>query len=269
MALKPRVIHLQLGLEKPVRILHLTDAHISIADDQDIEWCMERAAVRREVFFKEGNRPERDPVAYMEEAMEYSKNFDCTVFTGDIMDHAFHGSEVIARNVLAGKDYMFCAGNHELYKYIAPNEFTRDFSGVLDEVQTFFRGNLRMESRIVGGVNVVTVDNSRVTVWPEGVLDFLKAEVAKGLPILLFCHCPLNDRMRSLTYSFNPETGTEEQRKIATASAEIVNYIAEEPLFKATFAGHYHYNTSESLNGKTTYILGGLFKGIVGEILVD
>jgi hypothetical protein len=58
-------------------------------------------------------------------------------------------------------------------------------------------------------------------------------------------------------------------RHRSATSARIVNYIAEEPLFRATFAGHYHFTTTESLNGKTTYILGGLFKGIVGEILID
>ena len=53
------------------------------------------------------------------------------------------------------------------------------------------------------------------------------------------------------------------------ASVDIINYIAQQPLIKATFAGHYHFNATESINGKTTYILGGLFKGIVGEIYID
>lgn len=269
MSLYPNKIHLHFGLEKPVRILHLTDAHLSIADDQDIEWCMQRAADRRNVFFKEAQFPERDPVGYLEEAMEYAKDFDCTVFTGDIMDHAFHGSEVIAQKILAGKDYMFCFGNHEYYKYIAPGKFTDDFPSVLEEVQSFFRGNLYFESRIVGGVNIVCANNGAVQ-WTEEMLPLLEAEVAKGLPILLFCHCPLNDKMRSPNYGLNPDgTDTEERIKKCAISAKIVEYIANEPLIKATFAGHYHFNATESLNGKTTYILGGLFKGIVGEIIVD
>ena len=98
------------------------------------------------------------------------------------------------------------------------------------------------------------------------MLPLLEAEVAKGLPILLFCHCPLNDRMRSAEYDLKPDGSNAEK---CAVSAKIVEYIANEPLFKATFAGHYHFNTTESLNGKTTYILGGLFKGIVGEITID
>lgn len=269
MSLYPNKIHLHFGLEKPVRILHLTDVHLSIADDQDVEWCMQRAADRRNVFFKEAEFPERDPVGYLEEAMEYAKDFDCTVFTGDIFDHAFHGSEVIAQKILAGKDYMFCFGNHEYYKYIAPGKFTDDFPAVLEEVQSFFRGNQYFESRIVGGINLVCANNGPAQ-WSEEMLPLLEAEVAKGLPILLFCHCPLNDRMRSPEYDLDPNKPASDEKKARHAmSAKIVNYIAEEPLFKATFAGHYHFNATESLNGKTTYILGGLFKGIVGEITVD
>ncbi|MBQ4323207.1 MAG: metallophosphoesterase [Clostridia bacterium] len=267
--LKPVQIHLHLGLEKPVRILHLTDPHLSIADDKDIEWCMERAAHRRNVFFKEAEFPERDPVGYLEDAMEYAKNFDCTVITGDLFDHAFHGSEVIAKKILAGKDYLFCAGNHEYYKYIAPNVFEPDLSTFRQELQDCFRGDMFFESRIVGGVNIVTADNATAQ-WDKALLPKLEAEVAKGLPILLFCHCPLNDRMRSPEYDLKPGVPvSDEVRQKHAISAKIVNYIAEEPLFKATFAGHYHFTTTESLNGKTTYILGGLFKGIVGEILID
>ena len=50
-----------LGLEKPVRILHLTDIHLSLADDRN-ENMIQYAAGRRNTFFKEGNFPERDPV---------------------------------------------------------------------------------------------------------------------------------------------------------------------------------------------------------------
>lgn len=268
MILKPNVIHLHFGLEKPVRILHLTDPHISIADEQDVEWCMQRAADRRNVFFKEAEFPQRDPIGYLEEAMEYSKNFDCTVITGDIMDHAFHGTCAVTRKLLAGKDYLFCAGNHEYLKYVAPKEFSKDIPSVLQEVQACFRGNMDFESRIVGGVNVIAANNGTV-LWKKDLLPLLEAEVAKGLPILLFCHCPLNDRMRSLEYDrekFLKSGVTEEE---IAASVGIINYIAEQPLIKATFAGHYHFNTTESINGKTTYILGGLFKGIVGEIYID
>ena len=268
MMLHPNKIHLHLGLEKPVRILHLTDPHLSLADECDGEWCRQRAADRRNVFFKEAEFPERDPIGYVEEAMEYSKSFDCTVITGDIMDHAFHGTCAVSKKLLAGKDYLFCAGNHEYLKYVAPKEFSTDIPAVLAEVQACFRGNMLFESRIVGGVNVIAADNGTV-LWRKEILPLLKAEVARGLPILLFCHCPLNDKMRSTDYDREKmlKNGiTEEQ---IAASVEIVNYIAEEPLIKATFAGHYHFNATESLNGKTTYILGGLFKGIVGEILID
>ena len=76
-------VHLNLGLKHPVRILHFSDIHIAVADDIDGDGLKEHSAERRNVFFGLAGFPERSPIGYLEEAMEYSKNFDCTVITGD------------------------------------------------------------------------------------------------------------------------------------------------------------------------------------------
>ena len=89
------------------------------------------------------------------------------------------------------------------------------------------------------------------------------------MPILLFCHCPLTDPMRSLEYDHDKLIATGATEEEIAASVEIINYIAEEPLFQAFFAGHGHFTTTFSLNGKPSHMLGGLFKGIVGEIVID
>ncbi|MBQ2272408.1 MAG: hypothetical protein II337_02985, partial [Clostridia bacterium] len=50
---------------------------------------------------------------------------------------------------------------------------------------------------------------------------------------------------------------------------KVTQYIIDEPAIKAVFSGHYHSTMTEQLGDKTGYILGGLFKGIVGEIIID
>jgi hypothetical protein len=48
-----------------------------------------------------------------------------------------------------------------------------------------------------------------------------------------------------------------------------VEFIKSCPQIKAVFSGHHHSNGTEVLGDKTGYVVGGLFKGIVGEILID
>ena len=275
MNLTPVVVNLHLGLEKPLRILHLTDAHIALADDEDSDALKEKSAARRTVFFNEGKAPLRDPVGFLEEAMEYAKSFDYTVITGDVFDRISHGSVDKIRSVLADKEYLFCLGNHEfsIVTGHAPKEQRGD---ILELLKTVFRGNLFFESKVVGGVNLIATDNSGYY-WTEEQYELLKAEVAKGYPILLFTHSPLENGIRTLDPNHDGRTATIRrliledggtEQTLAT-TCKVTDYIANEPLIKATFGGHFHGNMIKEFGNKNTYILGGLFKGIVGEIHID
>lgn len=263
--LKSNYIHLHFGLQKPVRILHLTDVHLSLADDIDGDDLKAHAAYRRSRFFNEAEFPERDPIGYLETAMEFAKEFDCTVITGDMFDFMSHANFEMTKQILAGKDYMFCAGNHEFCPKVGvPDSFTRKEER-MDEVQSIFRGNMVFESRIVGGVNVITMDNSYFT-WTDNQFERLKAEVARGLPCILFCHVPLT----CPHMNHDPLKPDSKLSKEVIAITDKVNkYIIAEPSIKAVFSGHFHNNGTEQLGDKVGYILGGLFKGIVGEIMID
>ena len=265
MHLKPEITRIHLGLEKPVRILQLTDVHLSLADDVDGDDMKQHAAERRRTFVKEAIYPERDPVGYLEEALDYAKNFDCTIITGDVMDFTSHANKELSKELLAGHDYLFCAGNHEFCPKVGiPDSFERK-EKTLDEIQSLYRGNLIFESRIVGGVNLVAIDNS-CYIWTEDQFAKLRAEVAKGLPILLFCHSPLTYPQMRHEPSHHDLVPTEE---VVAFTKKVTQYIIDEPAIKAVFSGHMHITGREELGQKTGYILGGLFKGIVGEILVD
>ena len=268
MKLNPNRIEFHLGLKKPVKILHMTDVHLSLADERN-ENMIEYSAGRRNTFFKEGNFPERDPVGYLEDALEYAKDFDCTVFTGDVVDFNTYLNYDVAKKILAGHDYMFAAGNHEFTPKPGIDSYEIR-ANVQDYVQSHFRGDMYFESRIVGGVNIVTADNG-FTTWTEKQYEQLKAEVAKGYPILLFTHVPIHpDLLRSDWYNrpnlIDKMGGNEE---MIETSVKVMKYLAEEPLFVGFCGGHWHVNATIDFCGKPCYVVGGLFKGIVGEIYVD
>ena len=269
------VTQFHFGLEKPLRILHLTDAHISLADAQDGDKLAEKAAARREVFFKEGKAPLRDPVGFLEEAMEYGQSCDCIVITGDIFDRISHANAECVRRILGKRDYLFCPGNHE-FCILTGDVGTEYREEVREYLKTVFRGNLVLESRTVGGVNLIAADNSAYF-WTEEQYLLLQNEVAKGLPILLFTHSPLENGLRTLAPTHDLRTakirqlilqggGTEET--IAT-TCKVAEYIATEPLIKAIFAGHFHGHFVKEFGNKKTHIQEALFKGCVGEIYID
>ena len=265
MNFKSNVITLHFGLEKPIRILQLSDVHLSLADDVDGDDMKAHAAKRRRTFFNEADAPERDPVGYLEYAMEYSKNFDCTVITGDVLDFTSHANCEVARKILAGRDYMFCAGNHEFCPRVGvPDSFERKRE-IMGNIQTIFRGDMVFESRIVGGVNLIAMDNSYF-LWTEEQYDKLKLEVARGLPCIIFWHTPLTRKQMTHEQEHSSLVATEDEIKFTRT---VNDYIINEPNIKAVFSGHYHNNGTEQLGNKTGYILGGLFKGIVGEIIID
>ncbi len=274
MYLKPKKIHLHLGLENPLRILHLTDLHLSLSDDRDSDEQKEWAAKRRGIFFREAESPSRDPVGFFEEAMEYAKQFDYTVITGDVLDGLGHANIETARRILSGKEYLYCLGNHEfctMKRGAAPEEE----ESIRSLLKTVFRGNLTLDSHLVGGVNLIAADNSGYR-WTEEQYELLQQEVAKGYPILLFTHSPLENGIRTLDPAFDRRTGVIYNHIVKNYGEEaipttrkVTDYIANEPLIKATFGGHFHADFVNEFGNKTTYILGGLFKGIVGEIHID
>ena len=266
MNLKPNQIHLHFGLEKPIRILHLTDVHLSLSDERNNEDMIPYSAKRRDVFFREANFPERDPVGYLKEAMEYAKEFDCTVITGDLVDFNTYKNYDIAKEILAGKDYMFCAGNHE-FTPKPGNDSMELKRGSWDYVQSHFRGNMHIESRIVGGVNIITADNG-YRIWTKEQLDVVKREVPRGLPIIVFCHVPIANDMLTLEDKENARKLGYTEEEIAESVAT-ATYLKDEPTVKAFFAGHGHHNHYWDFYGKPSYMTGGLFKGIVSEIIID
>ncbi|MBQ2706718.1 MAG: metallophosphoesterase, partial [Clostridia bacterium] len=85
-------------------------------------------------------------------------------------------------------DVFFAAGNHEFSLYVGEAWEDADYRNQsLAKVQAAFGNDIRFSSRIIGGVNLVAIDDG-YSRFDEEHLDLLKAEVAKGLPIVLLMH---------------------------------------------------------------------------------
>lgn len=265
--LKPETIPLHLGLEKPVRVLHLTDPHLALADDTDGDSMKRHARGRRAVFLGESLADDTGRLGRnLEEAMAYGRDFDATVLTGDVIDFVTHANLEEAKRILSPYDYLFCAGNHEYCQRVGiPGSFAyRD--QCMKTVQSAFKGNMLFDSRVVGGVNLITADNA-FYVWSAEQLEQLKEQTARGYPCLLFCHVPLSSPALNHT-SATEELETDEETIALTRA--VTDFIVQSPAIRAVFAGHEHVSSVQMLpGGKPCYILGGLFRGTVGEITID
>lgn len=256
--MKAEKIRIELGLEKPVNISHITDVHLCLADDRDAH-LIAHAAERTGVFYEEAGCPPKTPSEYFREAMEYSENnCDLCIITGDVLDFISKKNIDESREILQDKNYIFTAGNHEFCPRVGvPDSFARRFD-VYGDIQSVFKGNMFFESRVIGGVNLVTIDNSYYN-YSGLQIDLLEKEIEKGLPIILFSHVPLTDPILELKYHHKdlvPDEYMMEQNR------RLLGLVESTELIKAEFSGHWHCRGEKTLFGRVKeFITPGLFKG--------
>ena len=54
------------GLAEPVRLLHITDVHVTRVCEQDSPWQQEQMRKRTVGFWEEGGKPEYTPEEFLE-----------------------------------------------------------------------------------------------------------------------------------------------------------------------------------------------------------
>jgi 3',5'-cyclic AMP phosphodiesterase CpdA len=270
-------IRLNPGLAKPLRFLHVSDTHLSYADERDNERKLKLARERSWLFEQDTGRC----MKYLNESLDYAKQYcDLLIHTGDLIDFVSSLNLDLAKKTLADAECFFVAGNHEYSKYVG--EAFEDEAYKMDSmplVQEAFKNNLRFDSLITGGLNLVGMDNVYYH-FIEAQYGMLRAEVDKGLPILLLLHVPFYTRElyheamvirgagnagimgcpEECLKSY-PEDRYIQQRPNAL-DLEMQNYIAAQPLIKAVFTGHMHYYHESPLpGGIKQYVAGAHFEG--------
>lgn len=271
------------GAETPFRALHLTDSHICRADARDGERKVHLAESRRTVF-DEGvpGRAER----FLREQLAYADaNGLPILYTGDFCDFVSCANLEFLRGELGARDCFFAAGNHEFSLYVG--EAFEDEAYKLqsfDRVQSCCKNDLRFASRVLHGVNFIAIDNVYYD-FTARQLDALKAEIARGLPVVLMMHTPLYTQelcdyaMGDLgqpcaylagapaerTETYPPDRRVQQQPNRETMA--FIDYVYQQPLIRAVLAGHLHYDFETRLpNGIMQYVTGGGFRGCAREI---
>lgn len=259
---------ISVGAEKPFSLLHISDTHLTLANDRDDARKLELAQRRARVF------PHAEEML-REVSAEAKKKGLPIVHSGDLTDFVSCANIDAARKFTDSHDVFFAAGNHEFSLYVGEAfEDAAYRNKSLATVQSAFKNDIRFSSRVINGVNLVAVDDSYYRFEPEQ-LEKLKAEVSRGLPIVLLMHTPLYTPELYRTIRFErgnksgclvnvpPEKMTDyEPYRIRQQSAdeitrEACEYIVSTPEIRAIIAGHVHFDGEFSIHpGLTQYLTG-------------
>lgn len=175
------------------------------------------------------------------------------------MDCYSHGSAAAVRRFTDSTECFFAAGNHDFriyggMEYDVPSSREKN----LENVSSLFKNDIRFSSKIINGVNIVTVDDAYYR-FEEFQLIKLKEEIKKGLPIILAMHVPLytqecydlmvNGTRKYASLISVPEDMMKEypperytQQKEDTITRAMYDYILSQKLIKAVICGHVHKN---------------------------
>lgn len=242
---------LHIGIDTPVRVVHISDTHLTYADLRDGERKVRLAEKRKRIF--------PDAEAVLELAAKTAQTYSAPiVHTGDLIDFVSTANLEAAARFTAEHDCFMAAGNHEFSLYVGEAKEDAAYRNQsLAAVQAAFTNDIRASARVIGGVNFVALDNGYYLFEPEQ-LAFLKREVERGLPVVLLMHTPLyapalyETMMQKapcaylagvpepLMQSYPPERFAQQQADAVTL--ETIDYIAQCPQIRALLTGHLHFN---------------------------
>lgn len=254
---------INVGLEKPIKLLHITDVHITKYADNDPDFQKELLDRRVETFRKEGDYPPFTPEEYFVKALDLAKKEGAIpVVTGDVIDIHTKGNVQFFLDLIKGKEILFTPGGHE-YQQICKRtmeEGPEYVAGVKAELKEQFpQFEFDFSNYVIGGVNLVFANNS-LDYYNEYTVKRFEEELEKGLPIIVFSHNPINDTMLGLTESYHENVAlTKEDYEI---SNRMLKALWQDERVVATVAGHMHRNEEFEAFGKRHYTTDGLFKGI-------
>lgn len=262
---------LHIGATAPFDVFHVSDTHLTYADEreQDHGRKMELAKQRTPHFSCAGKD-------LAEIAALSAEHRIPILHTGDLIDFVSMANLDAVRNFTREHDVFMAAGNHEFSLYVGEAKEDAAYrEKSLDAVQAAFSNDIRFSTRCINGISFVALDNSYYLI-EEAQLAALKAEAAKGLPIVLMLHTPLytpalydlsirihnggpaylmavpEEKMRN----YSPDRYEQQLADETTLSA--YEYILSEPLIKAVLAGHIHHNVEDLLPGERPQWITGL-----------
>ena len=260
----------EIGLEKPFSVLHISDSHLTAAYEHENEKKQQLHDIRTTTFGGRQEEALRDTLAWAKQHVDY------VVHTGDLIDWQSEANFDLVKKFF-GDGVIGSMGNHEFSTDMwlsEPKEKKNENykNSTRDKLQSVYPFNISLYSQVVNGVNFVTLDDVYGYVTNEQVERF-KREVAKRLPIVLCMHVPFftdniwraavrfwNDKGQ-LTYSEVPKPSGDYKRQCEdSVTYNFIQYLRSEPLLRCILAGHEHITVEDQFSPTCReYVVAGNF----------
>ena len=260
------------GLEKAIKILHLTDTHVTHSAEDDLPYHqyadrMNKAYARSQHYHTKAGTT---PVRCFEQSMTFAEECDADllVLTGDIINNPSSTSVAAVKTALedTNVEYLYTAGNHDWHyegmegdSHELRAKWRRDrllplycFDGAPETLGAY--------SVQRGGLLFIAVDNSTYQIDDEQ-LEFFRGEISQGIPTVLLMHIPISTLSIPGVQCGHPEWGAKtdknyiiERRKRWPESGnrpstiEFIRMLAGATNLVAILAGHIHIHHTARLS---------------------
>lgn len=186
------------GLKPSFKVMVIADTHLFRDDERGESYRQYSARMARAYnqtrHFKTGEPT--NPEASLAEALRLAREarVDLVALVGDIVSFPSPAAVdwVGERMAEAALPYLYVAGNHDWhYEGMAGSleELRRTWTE--KRLRPLYQGqNPLMAVREINGVRLVALDNSHYEILPEQ-LEFYRAQVRTGQPLVLLVHIPL------------------------------------------------------------------------------
>ncbi|MBQ9921126.1 MAG: metallophosphoesterase [Clostridia bacterium] len=240
-----------IDLTSPFEVIHMSDTHFTLADERDGERKMRLAENRVDCF--------SDPLETYNAAKKLAFEKNCPiVHTGDFIDFVSEKNLEMVRLFREECDVFYAAGNHDFSLYCGEAWEDADYRNIsLAKVQACHGNDIRMSSRVIGGVNFIALDDGYFRFDSEHI-DFVKREAEMGLPIVLLIHKPIynanlfaemvkigRDKCLAGVPDEHSKWWSEDEKQEVCpdgVTREAVAYFKSEERIKAFICGHLHLN---------------------------
>jgi len=256
----------------PVRLLHVTDLHLTLSDECDDKYRRDHAAHRSGVFSLNEKNPAPESFA---ELLNAADDADLILFTGDIADFPSSANLDHIKNMLGDKKFIYCQGNHDWnypcdYPFGTANwDFDQSilYDAALAKTREAFlpltSGDI--DVTMVNGLKVIAVNNSSYR-FSSHQYSRLEQELASGTPTVVAFHIPLyaptlmEDTLKYWHLPIICGGGDEVHTpywsyRTDEATAKVCRLLGESKSVVCVISGHLHFDHVDILpGGNTQYV---------------
>jgi len=243
------------SVEKPFKVLHVSDSHVVRIDSRDTPELRESSLKRSRMGRELGDY-------YLDVAICRARSAGMPlVHTGDMI--AYYGPAGLERagRLLATDDIIATVGNHEYWLSGESKDVQKNEAACREGLKAAFGQGAGTYEREINGVLFFVFNNASQLVTQE-TADAFDRTVAKKKPIVMVCHVPLATEGLQ-----NGAVCGWKDAKHDQLTLDFVEKVRREPLVKAVLAGHLHGKACCRFSPTAMeYVADALFNGTAQEI---